>query len=183
MTIGGAIRHGGPIDLAKYDPAWPELFAREADRIKRVLGAAVKGIEHVGSTSVAGLAAKPIIDIVLEVADSVDEPAYVAPLESHGYKLRIREPQWWEHRMLIGLDTRVNLHVFTVECPEVDRMLRFRDHLRDNRADRELYEASKRELAAKHWAYVQNYADAKSAVVEEILSRASFDGPGAVERW
>ena len=129
-------------------------------------------LEHAGSTSVPGLSAKPVIDIILAVADSTDEPAYVAPLEAHGYVLRIREPDWFEHRLLAAPDMEVNLHVFSVGCPEINRMLVFRDWLRINEADRQLYEAAKRELAAKTWKYTQHYADAKSEVVLEILARA-----------
>lgn len=172
-TIGGVTRHGGPVVLAEYDPAWPALFDREALRIRQALGDVAISIEHVGSTSVPGLAAKPIIDIVIEVLDSSDEPAYLPPLESRGYSLRIREPHWCEHRMLKGPDTDMNLHVFTLGCPEIKRMLRFRDHLRANLADREIYESRKRELAARNWTYIQNYADAKTDVIEEIIARAS----------
>ena len=129
-------------------------------------------MEHVGSTSVPGLAAKPIIDISLAVADSADEQAYVPALEAAGYFLRIREPDWFEHRGFGRRDARVNLHVFSAGCAEIDRMLRFRDRLRRDDADRELYERTKRELAQRQWKYVQNYADAKSAVVEAILARA-----------
>jgi GrpB-like predicted nucleotidyltransferase (UPF0157 family) len=173
-TVGGARRLDGPVPLAEYDPAWPNLFTREAARIKQLLGETAKRIEHVGSTSVPGLAAKPIIDIVMEVRDSSDEDAYVAPLESHGYELRIREPNWYEHRVLKGPDTDVNLHVFTVGCVEVTRMLRFRDHLRRNPADQKLYEDTKRELAKRKWAYIQNYADAKTGVIEAILARCGL---------
>jgi GrpB-like predicted nucleotidyltransferase (UPF0157 family) len=172
-TIGGARLHGGPIVLAEFDATWPDLFKREATRIRHVLGDTAIKIEHVGSTSVPGLAAKPIIDILMEVADSSDETSYVTALESNGYRLRIREPDWWEHRMLKGPDTDVNLHVFTVGCPEVDRMLRFRDHLRADPADRKLYDARKRELASRDWVYVQYYADAKTDVIEDIIARAT----------
>ncbi len=119
-----------------------------------------------------GLAAKPIIDMVLVVADSSDEDAYVPELEAANYVLRIREPDWHEHRNFKGPDTNVNLHTFSEGCVEVDRMLAFRDWLRTHGDDRELYEAAKRELAAREWRYVQNYADAKSAVVEAIVARA-----------
>ncbi|TMK78147.1 MAG: GrpB family protein [Actinobacteria bacterium] len=166
-----------PIELADYDPAWPELFQREADRIRAALGDRALQIEHIGSTSVPGLAAKPIIDIVLVVPDSSDEEAYVPAMEAAGYVLRIREPDWYEHRVFKGPDTTVNLHVFSRECPEIDRMLLFRDWLRSNDSDRELYERTKRELAEKDWKYVQNYADAKTAVVEEIIARAQSSRP------
>jgi GrpB-like predicted nucleotidyltransferase (UPF0157 family) len=129
-------------------------------------------LEHVGSTSVPGLAAKPKIDLLLVVANTVDEPAYVPDLEAAGYVLHIREPDWYEHRLFKGLDTEINLHVFSLGCEEIDRMLLFRNWLRSHPADRELYERTKRELARQEWKYVQNYADAKSAVVQEILARA-----------
>lgn len=173
VTIGGVPPENVLIELSEYDESWPGQFAREATRIRQALGDAAIRIEHVGSTSVPGLAAKPTIDIVLEVGDSSDEPAYLQALRSRGYVLRIREPDWWEHRMLKGPDTDVNLHVFSVGCPEVDRMLRFRDHLRADPADRQRYCARKRELAARRWKYVQNYADAKTSIVEEFLARAN----------
>jgi GrpB-like predicted nucleotidyltransferase (UPF0157 family) len=121
---------------------------------------------------VPGLPAKPIIDVALEVPDSADEPAYVPEMEAAGYVLRIREPDWFEHRVFKGPDTNVNLHVFSAGCEEVDRMVLFRDRLRGNAAERELYASAKRELAARDWKYVQQYADAKTAVVEEIMARA-----------
>jgi len=170
-TLGGARRHDGPVHLAEYDVTWPELFALEEARISKAIGDAALSVEHVGSTAVPGLAAKPIIDMLLEVADSSDEPSYVTPLESRGYELRIREPAWWEHRVLKGSETDVNLHVFSVGCPEVARMLRFRDRLRANPTDRKYYEAKKRELAMREWKYIQNYADAKTGVIDEILTR------------
>ena len=173
-TIGGARWHGGTVHLGEYDANWPALFIREADRIRSAIGGGAVRIEHVGSTSVPGLAAKPIIDVVMEVPDSRDEAAYVAPLEAVGYALRIREPDWHEHRVLKGPDTDVNLHVFTVGCPEVRRMTGFRDHLRSNPADRRLYETTKRELAVREWEYIQNYADAKTEIIEAIIARAGI---------
>lgn len=129
-------------------------------------------LEHVGSTSVPGLAAKPRIDMLLAVANSADEPSYVPALKAAGYILRIREPDWYEHRMFNRSDMSVNLHVFSQGCPEIDRMLLFRDWLRSHPSDRQLYEDTKRQLAQQNWKYTQNYADAKSAVVEEIIERA-----------
>jgi GrpB-like predicted nucleotidyltransferase (UPF0157 family) len=162
----------GKIRLADYDPAWPGLFEREAARIRAALGDRVLRLEHIGSTSVPGLAAKPVIDILLIVADPADEDAYVAPLERAGYRLIIREPGWHQHRLLKGPDTDINLHVHPPDSPEVERNLRFRDHLRADPADRALYERTKRELAAQDWTYTQQYADAKSDVVEAILLRS-----------
>jgi GrpB-like predicted nucleotidyltransferase (UPF0157 family) len=166
----------GKVQVVDYDPRWPGLFERESKRIRAVLGERVVRLEHVGSTSVPGLAAKPIIDIVLAVPDSGDEPAYLPDLEAAGYRLRIREPDWWQHRVFKGPDTDVNLHVYSPDCPEIERYLIFRDRLRSDPADREHYQRVKRKLAQRHWAYVQQYADAKTEVVEEIIVRARAGG-------
>jgi GrpB-like predicted nucleotidyltransferase (UPF0157 family) len=160
-----------PVVVADYDPAWPARFEREAGRLRGLLGAGILLLEHVGSTSVPGLAAKPVIDILMVVPDPADESRYLPPLERAGYRLVIREPDWHEHRVLKGPDTDINLHVHGPASPEIDRHLRFRDRLRADGADRELYQRTKRELAARNWTYMQQYADAKSAVVEEILGR------------
>jgi GrpB-like predicted nucleotidyltransferase (UPF0157 family) len=104
-------RLDGPVLLVDYDPGWLGRFEREADRVRRALGDRVLLLEHIGSTSVPGLAAKPIIDILLVVADPADERAYVPDLERAGHRLRIREPDWHEHRLLKGPDTDLNLHV------------------------------------------------------------------------
>jgi GrpB-like predicted nucleotidyltransferase (UPF0157 family) len=158
--------------VAEYDSNWPQWFETAASRIREALGDNVLQLDHVGSTSVPGLPAKPLIDINLAVADTTDEDAYVPPLEAIGYELRIREPDWFEHRLLRGYDPPVNLHVFNPGCEELDTMLTLREWLRTHDDDRELYARAKRELAAKEWKYVQNYADAKSDVIQEILARA-----------
>ena len=162
----------GRIQVVDYDPAWPELFLREAERIRGALGERVVQLEHVGSTSVPGLAAKPIIDILLIVPDSSDEPAWLPDLEAVGYVLVIREPGWYQHRCLKGPDTNVNLHVYSPGCPEIERYLIFRDRLRGHPEDRARYQRVKRELAERDWTYVQEYADAKTEVVEGIIARA-----------
>jgi GrpB-like predicted nucleotidyltransferase (UPF0157 family) len=170
--VDGSPPPSGPVVLVDYDPEWPRLFEHEEARIRHALGETALQVEHAGSTSVPGLAAKPIVDIVLVVEDSAEEPAYVPPLVAAGYVLRIREPDWFEHRLLKGTSPTVNMHVFSAGCVEVERMLVFRDHLRRDSSDRELYERTKRELAGREWKYVQHYADAKSEVVAEILGRA-----------
>ena len=172
VTVGPLSPLSGPLEVRDYDPTWPDAYRREASRVIEALGERAVMLAHVGSTSVPGLAAKPIIDMVLEVADSSDEPAYVPALEAAGYALRIREPSWFEHRMLRPSDRSAHLHVFSAGCPETQRMVRFRDHLRTSAADRDLYAATKRELAAREWKYVQQYADAKTDVVAEIMARA-----------
>lgn len=178
VTVGERKPHNAPVTLAEYDPAWPALFEREARRIRAALGDAVVRLEHTGSTSVPGLAAKPIIDVTLIVPDSSDEVAFVPRLEAVGYVLRIREPEWHEHRLFKGPDTDVNLHVFSAGSPELERMVGFRDWLRTHDDERALYERTKRELAARTWRHIQHYADAKTAVVEEIIARAGLP-PGS----
>jgi GrpB-like predicted nucleotidyltransferase (UPF0157 family) len=158
--------------IVDYDPRWPELFAHEDGRIRSALRSQALRIEHVGSTSVPDLAAKPVIDLLLVVADSAEEEAYAPALEAAGYVLRIREPEWYQHRMFNGLDTDINLHLFSSGCPEIERMLLFRDWLRSNPDDRDRYARTKLALAQQQWKDVQNYADAKTTVVEEILARA-----------
>ncbi len=172
ITIGELRPHNGTINLVEYDPSWPEQFAREAERIRATLGEGAMRVEHIGSTSVPGLIAKAIIDILLVVADSADEPSYVPALEAAGYVLRIREPDWQQHRLFKGPDTNINLHVFTVGSEEIERFLLLREWLRKNPADRDLYAETKRNLAPQEWKYVQNYADAKSKIIEDIMLRA-----------
>jgi len=171
ISVGALTPHNAPIILAEYDPDWPRLFAREAARVRAVLGGRALRVEHVGSTSVPGLAAKPIIDMVLVVPDSADEPSYVPTMEAAGYVLRIREPDWFEHRLFKGPDTDINLHVFSEGATEADRMLRFRDWLRAHGEDRARYERAKRDLAQRTWRHVQHYAEAKTTVIEEIMRR------------
>ena len=166
----------GRIQVVDYDLEWPRLFQRESDRIRAVLGGRVVQLEHVGSTSVPGLAAKPIIDILLVVPDSGDEPAYLPDLEAAGYSLVIREPGWHQHRVFKGPDTAVNLHVFSPGSPEIERYQLFRERLRSDPADRAHYQRVKRELAERDWTYVQEYADAKTEVVEAIIARARAAG-------
>jgi GrpB-like predicted nucleotidyltransferase (UPF0157 family) len=171
----------GRIELAEYDPAWPALFAREEAQIRSILGDRVVRLEHTGSTSVPGLAAKPIIDITMTVADVNDEAAWVPDLEAAGYRVVIREqePDWYDHRVLKGPDTNINLHVFSAGCVELDRMVGFRDWLRTHDDDRDLYLATKRDLVIRDWTYVQEYAHEKGTVVEEIAARAGLPGPHA----
>ena len=171
-TVGAVQPLNSTIYLAPYDPLWPSLFTQIMEQIQEALGDKILLLEHVGSTSVPGLSAKPLIDIVLAVADSSDESSYIKPLEQKGFTLRIREPDWYQHRLLKPPQQNGNLHVFSSGCEEIGQMLLFRDWLRTHPEDRLLYEETKRRLAAQTWKYTQNYADAKAAVVHAILARA-----------
>jgi GrpB-like predicted nucleotidyltransferase (UPF0157 family) len=167
-----------PVVLVAYDPAWPAMFARTAAEVRDTLGPVALAVHHIGSTAVPRLSAKPVVDVVLVVADSADEAVYRPALEERGYRLVVREPEWFEHRMFQRGQPRVNLHVFSDGCEEVARVLAFRDHLRVHAADRFLYEETKRRLAQRPWRSVQDYADAKSAVVAEIMTRAMAGDSG-----
>ena len=179
VTLGELNPYGTKVVVEDYDPRWPDLFEEERAAIASALGGGALAIDHTGSTSVPGLPAKPVIDILLQVADSADEPAYVPDLERTGYVPRIREPDWFEHRMLcrrteLGAPHDVNLHVFSpcYAAAEIARVLAFRDWLRTHDDDRDRYAATKRDLARRDWKYVQDYADAKSEIVAEILAKA-----------
>ncbi len=178
-TIGELKPYAVPVVVVDYDPAWPSWFERDRAEIAAALRARALSIEHTGSTSVPGLAAKPIIDILLQVEDSADEQSYIPALEAAGYRLRIRDAAWMEHRVLRrrvenGDHHDVNLHVFSPRHAgsEIVRVIGFRDWLRAHDEDRGRYEAVKRELVKRTWKYVQNYADAKTEIIEEILAKA-----------
>ena len=170
--VGEMPRLEGRIEVADYDPAWPTQFEHEAAIIRRVLGAQVLELEHVGSTSVHGLPAKPIVDIDLVLRDSTRESEYVPALGAAGYQLTIREPHWHEHRMLKRRDPAVHLHVWSLGSPEAARHRIFRDWLRSNEADRHLYGAHKQTIAKQAFEYMHEYNNAKAEVIREILCRA-----------
>jgi len=175
VTIGELTPYAAPVVIEDYNPAWPLWFDEERARIEAALGPVALSVAHTGSTSVPGLPAKPIIDVLLQVDDSADE-SYVPALAAAGFELRIREPEWLEHRVLRrrGEPHDVNLHVFSPRyaAAEIERMLGFRDWLRAHEDDRDRYAATKRELSTRDWKYVQDYADAKTEVIEEILAKA-----------
>jgi GrpB-like predicted nucleotidyltransferase (UPF0157 family) len=167
VLIGG--RQPRDIVIAEYDDAWPRRFEAERERVATALGPRALRIDHVGSTSVPGLAAKPIVDIDLTVADPDDEAAYLPDLERAGYVLRVREPG---HRMVRTAELDVHVHVCAAGSEWERRHLLFRDHLRRHRDDVALYEGVKRELAARAWEDMNDYADAKNDVVAAIMARA-----------
>jgi GrpB-like predicted nucleotidyltransferase (UPF0157 family) len=166
VLVGGL--ENRPILIVDYDPAWPARFELERDRIRRALGASALRIEHIGSTAVPGLAAKPIVDLVVGVADPEDINIGRA-LESVGYVVRVREPG---HRMFRTPERDVQVHVWPDSDPEIERHLCFRDRLREDSEDRAAYERLKRELAAREWEDTNEYAQAKGELVDAIVARA-----------
>ncbi|KAI1177263.1 GrpB domain protein [Nemania sp. FL0916] len=165
-----------PLKIVEYNPEWPALFASVSQRIREALGDRAVVIEHVGSTSVPGLAAKDVIDIDLVVPDPADEDAYVPALQAAGFQFLFREPKWYEHRFfhLQSEDPYTNLHVFGPSSPELVRHRMFRDWLREHEDDRRIYTEVKREAAEASAAAgegVQKYNDRKEPVLRDILRR------------
>jgi len=170
---------GGPerrdIVIADYDPTWPLRFQRHADNIAEALGGRALRIEHIGSTFVPSLAAKPVIDVLLVIDHPECEDNYVPALEHAGYVLRVREPSFDQHRMLRSPSMDMHLHVFPSTSPEVDRYLVLRDLLRSDAAARQLYADTKRRLAQSDWPTMDHYADAKTDVIEHLLAKALYN--------
>lgn len=156
------------VQLADPDPAWPEHFLAHRARVLGALGRVASQLEHVGSTAVPGLAAKPVVDVQLVVPDVEREPDYLPALEAAGYVLRVREPG---HRMVQAVSplTAANVHLHADRDPELAARLRLRDRLRTDPAARERYAQVKRSLAGRMWPDVNYYAEAKSDVIVELL--------------
>jgi GrpB-like predicted nucleotidyltransferase (UPF0157 family) len=174
--VDGA-RPGADVRIAEPDPDWPRQAAERIVRIREALGAVVVGLEHVGSTSVPGLPAKPVLDLDLRVADPEVEDAYVPALESIGFLLVVREPWWYGHRLLRGTraaEPSVNLHVYGPGSAESARQRLFRDWLRAHPDDRDRYADAKRAASAASAAageHVQQYNARKEAVLRDVYAR------------
>jgi GrpB-like predicted nucleotidyltransferase (UPF0157 family) len=175
VLVGG--REEGELVLVDYDSSWPKVFDENRRRLVHALGEVARKIEHVGSTAVPGLAAKPIVDIMVTVDDPEDEQAYMGPLENAGYVLRVRETN---HRMFRTQGRDVQVHIWRAGSDDEARHLLFRDQLRSNPADREAYEALKRSLAGR-WRDVNYYAEAKGPFIKRVVETAS-NQPDAVSR-
>ena len=166
--IGGIEKR--EIRVVEYNAGWNAQFECHAAIIAAALGETALRIEHIGSTAVPGLAAKPIIDVLVVVADSSDESTYLPQMKAAGYVLRVREPEWHEHRMFRTPELTVHVHVYSQDCEEVDRVLAFRDRLRVDPDARTRYEGVKLLLAGQDWPDMNAYALAKTEVIESILS-------------
>ena len=165
--IGGAERI--EVELHDYDPRWVDAYHSHRRLISDALATAEVGIEHIGSTAVPGLAAKPIIDIVVTVDDITAEEDYLDALLAAGYQLRVREPG---HRLVRTPARDVHVHIFERDAPAVAEYLLLRDHLRSDAHDRELYASTKRALLGRRWDDMNAYADAKTEVILAIKARA-----------
>jgi len=168
VLVGGLERRR--IVIVDYDPRWADRYGQERKRVGTALGSAALQIEHIGSTAVPGLAAKPIVDLLVIQDDAADEKATTAALAQAGYELRVREPG---HLMFRTPARDVHVHVRQESDPEIARHLAFRERLRTSAADRDAYERLKRELATRDWPDMNAYADAKGCLIEEILRHAA----------
>ncbi|MGL5817656.1 MAG: GrpB family protein [Phycicoccus sp.] len=163
------------VEVVDPDPAWPGQFALLAARVRAALGSRVLSLDHIGSTSVPGLAAKPVIDLDLVVADPAEEATYVPELEAAGFVLVVREAWWWGHRLLRATDPTANLHVFGPDSPAPWRDRALRDWLRVDDDDRERYAAVKHaaaRAATVSGEHVMDYNARKQPVLREIAHRA-----------
>ena len=175
VLIGG--REQVTIVIAEPDDAWPERFAELKRRVERALSSTALSVEHIGSTSVPGLAAKPIVDMLLTVASVDDEAAYVAALEAAGFVLRVREPG---HRLFRTPERDMHLHVYEPGDQAVQDYLDLRDWLRES--DRSLYAATKRELAQHELREVSAGNVSASWQCAPHLRR-SGSSPRSATRW
>lgn len=163
------------IRVVDPDPDWPRRYAGLAGRVRDALGWRVLAIDHVGSTAVPGLAAKPVIDIDLVVADPDDEAAYVPALVAARFEHRVREPWLFGHRMLRSLDPVAHLHVHGPDSPEPWRHRLFRDWLRGDATERARYAEAKLRAAEESRSageHGMQYNARKEAAVHETYRRA-----------
>jgi len=167
-VIGGAEKRA--IEIVHYDDSWPIKYAEHENKIREALGESIINIEHIGSTSVPHLSAKPIIDILLVVKDSSKEDEYINKMESAGYQLRVREPDFHEHRMFRTVDRDVHIHILSSGSTEIERYIVFRNRLRTNEFDRNSYEKLKLKLAKNQWGSMNEYAEAKTEIIEQIIA-------------
>ena len=177
--IGGV--EAPAVVVVPYSQEWPETFDRHRARIAAALGTGAVGIDHIGSTAVPGLAAKPIVDILVVIADSAHEDSYLPAMERAGYVLRVREPDFEEHRMFRAQERDVHVHVLSAGSPEIERYLRLRDALRAAPFLRARYQALKQTLAAQDWQDMNAYAQAKSGMIETIIQWSRRTDPGGPE--
>ncbi|WP_209008818.1 GrpB family protein [Pseudovibrio japonicus] len=167
---------GGPekreIKIERYNPRWPEIYEVHKEKVSKAFSGIEHRTEHIGSTSVNGLAAKPIVDMLVVISDPGNEKLYREAMENQGYQLRVREPDFDEHRMFRTFEQDVHIHVFPEGSKEVERYLLFRDHLRRHADVRSGYEALKRKQSEKNWSDMNAYAEAKTEFIETIICEA-----------
>lgn len=166
------------VTVVDYDPRWTEQFRSMKDQLKRALGGTALSIEHVGSTSVPELPAKPIIDVDIVVANADDEDKYISALGTLGMRMVIREPWWHGHRMFVDDHGAANIHIWPDGAAEPVRHILFRDWLRTHQDDLERYAQVKRNLSVEFNDEPDRYNLAKNTVIDQIYARIFAAGPG-----
>ena len=166
-----------PVIILPYDPAWPSLYTAEKERILNEIGQYVVNIEHMGSTAVPGLAAKPVIDILIGVRSLADAPLFIPSLLPLGYDYVNRYEdempfRRYLHRKINGEHTH-HLHMVEPDTDFYKVQLAFRDYLRAHPDDRDQYAALKNKLAEKYQKDRMAYTDAKSGFIQGILAKCS----------
>jgi GrpB-like predicted nucleotidyltransferase (UPF0157 family) len=165
-----------PVVIVDYDPRWPAMYQEEKDRVLGAIGHLVVAIEHIGSTAVPGLGAKPIIDIMTAVPSLADAPACVEPLERIGYEyIPEYEADFPERRYFRKRPVRVDthhLHMVEQDSGFWERHILFRDDLRVHPETAHEYERLKRELAAQFGSDRDGYTDAKTSFIESVVAQA-----------
>ncbi|MFT2112746.1 GrpB family protein [Marinomonas sp. 2405UD68-3] len=161
------------IKIVQHQVEWKNIFSFHRNAIEEALGEKALLIEHIGSTSVPGLAAKPIIDIVVAVKDAADERDYLGALISAGYQLRVREPDFFQHRMVRTPKRDTHIHIFSEGCGEIEKYLLLRDYLRNKKEARDEYEQVKLAFSKQSWTDMNAYADAKGLVIQKLLHEAA----------
>jgi len=173
-----------PIRIVDCDPGWPAEFQRERTRIIATIGAFVVDIQHIGSTAVPALDAKPIIDIMVAVHSAADYDTCIAPLEALGYTHRgevVFTGGVYFKRIINGATRTHQIHMCEQSNPEFERHILFRDYLRNHPAVAREYAARKRELAARFIADRVGYTDAKSEFIESCIAKAREEPVYTVE--
>ena len=166
-----------PVEIHPYDPAWPEGFAAERERLLGLFGPGEARVEHVGSTAVPGLAAKPILDLLLGVGALAVVEARIPALEALGYEYIPRHEAIFPERRFFARPAprprprTHHLHAVVIGTPFWNDHLRFRDRLRAEPELARAYEALKRELAGRHREDREAYSEAKTDFVRSALDR------------
>lgn len=171
-----------PVVIADYDPQWPILFEEEKGRIQGVIGERVLAIEHIGSTAVPGLGAKPVIDIMVGIRRLADAKECVEPLKSIGYEYRpeveaeIPERRYFD-KGLPGARTH-HLHMVELSGDFWERHLLFRDYLRKHPGVAGQYYRLKKGLAARYKTDRAGYTEAKTAFIRSVEDKAGIENAG-----
>ena len=163
------------MEIADPDPLWPTLYEAEAQRLRHDLGPALRALEHIGSTAVPGLAAKPVLDIMAAMDTLEEADARLPLLAASGYALRatgMRERLFLQRAAESGTPA-VNLHLVTLASWPRRKERRFRDRLRAHPEEAAAYAALKRDLAARLGTDPEAYTRAKTALIQEIMDRAA----------